>query len=169
MDVAVVAGNRSRRRLPSSGKEPPNRGRNNTPSSRRWRLLPFRTAVMPPMTQPSGSIHPIPHAARSLERTSWAESQSMTGLAPSFSTATKTQHITTSIFAPTSRSATGTLTDPVGTIRADYEPYGLCMYRSQESGRFYVFVTGRNLVGETDRRGEGPQLRRRLAERGLRC
>src|SRR5215207_7239005 len=64
---------------------------------------------------------------------------------------------------------TGTLTDPVGTIRADYEPYGLCMYRSQESGRFYVFVTGRNLVGETDRRGEGPQLRRRLAERGLRC
>ena len=45
---------------------------------------------------------------------------------------------------------TGTLTDPVGTIRADYEPYGLCMYRSQESGRFYVFVTGRNLVGDLD-------------------
>ena len=46
--------------------------------------------------------------------------------------------------------ATGTLTDPVGTIRADYEPYGLCMYRSQASGRFYVFVTGRNLVGDLD-------------------
>jgi 3-phytase len=45
---------------------------------------------------------------------------------------------------------TGTLTDPVGTIRADYEPYGLCMYRSQASGRFYVFVTGRNLVGDLD-------------------
>src|SRR5215203_4503925 len=101
----------------------PNRGRNNTPSSRRWRLLPFRTAVMLPMTRPSGSIHPIPHAARSLERTSWAESQSMTGLAPSFSTATKTQHITTSIFAPTSRSETSALhswrraTGP-GTTRA---------------------------------------------------
>jgi 3-phytase len=46
--------------------------------------------------------------------------------------------------------ATGTLTDPVGTIRAVYEPYGLCMYRSQTSGRFYVFVTGRNPVGDLD-------------------
>jgi 3-phytase len=46
--------------------------------------------------------------------------------------------------------ASGTLTDPVGTIRADFEPYGLCMYRSQTSGSFYVFVTGRNPVGDLD-------------------
>jgi 3-phytase len=46
--------------------------------------------------------------------------------------------------------ATGTLTDPVGTIRADFEPYGLCMYRSQASGRFYAFVTGRDPVGDLD-------------------
>src|SRR5215216_4395123 len=46
--------------------------------------------------------------------------------------------------------ATGTLTDPVGTITAEYEPYGLCMYRSQTSGKFYVFVTSRYPVGGLD-------------------
>src|SRR4028119_1797635 len=46
--------------------------------------------------------------------------------------------------------ATGTLAGPVGTIRATYEPYGLCMYRSQTSGKFYVFVTGRYQVGGLD-------------------
>jgi 3-phytase len=46
--------------------------------------------------------------------------------------------------------ATGTLVGPVGTVSADYEPYGLCMYRSQRSGKFYVFVTGRYPVGGLD-------------------
>ena len=46
--------------------------------------------------------------------------------------------------------ATGTLADPVGAIRADFEPYGLCMYRSQTSGKFYVFVTARHPVGDLD-------------------
>jgi 3-phytase len=46
--------------------------------------------------------------------------------------------------------ATGTLGGPVGTISAAYEPYGLCMYRSQTSGKFYVFVTGRYPVGSLD-------------------
>jgi 3-phytase len=42
--------------------------------------------------------------------------------------------------------ATGTLADPVGTITVDYEPYGVCMYHSQRSGEFYVFVTSRDDV-----------------------
>jgi 3-phytase len=43
--------------------------------------------------------------------------------------------------------ATGTLAELGGTIRVDYEPYGLCMYRSQKDGEFYVFVTSRDDVG----------------------
>jgi 3-phytase len=44
--------------------------------------------------------------------------------------------------------ATGTLVDPpVGTISLSYEPYGLCMYHSRATGRFYVFVTSRHDVG----------------------
>jgi 3-phytase len=46
--------------------------------------------------------------------------------------------------------ATGALGGPVGTITAEYEPYGLCMYRSQTSGKFYVFVTSRYPVGGLD-------------------
>ena len=42
---------------------------------------------------------------------------------------------------------TGTLANLVGTIKVDYEPYGLCMYHSRRSGEFYVFVTSRNDVG----------------------
>jgi myo-inositol-hexaphosphate 3-phosphohydrolase len=43
--------------------------------------------------------------------------------------------------------ATGTLADRVGTIHLSYEPYGLCMYHSRTSGKFYVFVTSRHAVG----------------------
>ncbi|CAA9436824.1 MAG: 3-phytase [uncultured Rubrobacteraceae bacterium] len=43
--------------------------------------------------------------------------------------------------------ATGTLAGLVGTVRVDYEPYGLCMYHSRQSGEFYVFVTSRDETG----------------------
>jgi 3-phytase len=42
--------------------------------------------------------------------------------------------------------ATGTLAEPVGKITVDYEPYGVCMYHSQRSGEFYVFLTSRDDV-----------------------
>lgn len=64
-------------------------------------------------------------------------------------TSTQTQYYR-SIVLYSVDPATGTLAGPVGTIRATYEPYGLCMYRSQTSGKFYVFVTGRYSVGGLD-------------------
>src|SRR5215212_8723836 len=140
---------------------------------------------MPPMTQPSGSIHPIPRAARSLERTSWGGiavydlagtqlqyrdqtakynnvdlrtdfplgGQRVALVAASdrtkYYTSTLSQYYR-SIVLYNVDPATGALGGPVGTIRADYEPYGLCMYRSQTSGKFYVFVTSRYPVGGLD-------------------
>jgi len=63
-----------------------------------------------------------------------------------YTTSDKTQYFRRIVFYSVD-STTGTLTDSVGEIRLDFEPYGLCMYHSQKSGKFYVFVTSRDDVG----------------------
>src|SRR5215213_1173639 len=66
-----------------------------------------------------------------------------------YTTSDKTQYFRRIILFNVERE-TGKLAGPVGEIKVDFEPYGLCMYHSQASGKFYVFVTSRYPVGNVD-------------------